>query len=304
MSRTTEIEWTEHTWNPFAGCSVHTAGCTNCYAMRQAARIEEFGSAPHYAGLTQKINGQAVWTGKVHLASVATMQKPKRIAGSALVFVNSMSDFWHPQARDEWRIAAIEVMRACPRHAFQVLTKRTEEAEAFFERHPQIVLPDNFWAGATVEHARTRHRIDSLRRIPAKVRFLSIEPLIAPVGIVDLADIDWIITGGESGPDCRMMRVEWLREMRDQAIAQGVPHFFKQWGHWRNNPLAATAPPGMTPARWVAQQDPVGKGGSQLDGRAWKQMPSCWKPLQDDAQIANVGRSLSPGLPAQGELGM
>lgn len=288
MARTTEIEWTEHTWNPFAGCSVHTAGCTNCYAMRQAFRIEQFGSAPHYQGLTQKVNGNIVWTGKVALASQATMAKPDKIAGKSLIFVNSMSDFWHPNAEDAWRLAAIAVMRRNHRHAFQVLTKRPEEAEAFFERHPEVVLPVNFWLGCTVEHAKTRHRIDTIRRLPAVVKFISFEPLIGDCGPVDLEGIDWMITGGESGVGHRPLHAAWLRDLHVQSRAQRCAHFFKQWGHWSNNPIALSSPKGRRPEQWVAENDPVGKGGSLLDGVAWKEMPSGWQATQQQSEVKNL----------------
>jgi protein gp37 len=272
--RTTGIEWTEHTWNPFAGCNVHTAGCTNCYAMRQAARIEEFGTARHYIGLTQKVNGHPVWTGKVARASNTGMNKPRTIRTPALIFVNSMSDFWHPNAEDAWRLEAIEVMRDTPQHQYQVLTKRPEEAVKFFERHPEVTLPDNFWLGVTVEYSKTRERIAIIRDIPAAVRFISFEPLIGLVGPVDLTDIHWIITGGESGPGHRNCDADWIRDLHRQSREQNVAHFFKQWGHWSNNPIAATAPAGTKPEAWVKQHDSNGKGGSLLDGEEWKEFPA------------------------------
>jgi protein gp37 len=284
--RTTGIEWTEHTWNPFAGCNVHTAGCTNCYAMRQAYRIEQFGTAPHYQGLTEKANGHVVWTGKVARASDATMRKPLRIPGQALIFVNSMSDFWHPNADDRWRLEAIDVIRRTPQHQYQVLTKRPEEALAFFERHPDVVLPANFWLGVTVEYAKTTHRLATLRQIPAAIRFVSFEPLIGHCGPVDLTGFHWIITGGESGIGHRRCDDEWVRDLHRQSREQGVAHFFKQWGHWSNNPIAKTAPPGRSPESWVAEQDPNGKGGSLLDGVPWKEFPSFGTTV-DRAKVAH-----------------
>lgn len=298
MGRTTEIEWTEHTWNPFAGCSVHTAGCTNCYAMRQAFRIATFGNAPHYAGLTHKVNGNIVWTGKVARASDATMRKALSIPGRALIFVNSMSDFWHPAADDAWRFEALAIMRRAPQHAFQVLTKRPEEAEAFFERHHGFELPDNFWLGCTVEHAKTRHRIDTIRRLPAKTRFISFEPIVGDCGSVDLSGIDWMITGGESGIGHRPCRAEWVRNLHQQSREQGCAHFFKQWGHWSNNPLASGCPRGTRPEAWVKERDPVGKGGSLLDGQAWKEMPSCWQALDDDAEVTDLRSGFAARLPS------
>lgn len=274
MGRTTGIEWTDHTWNPFAGCSIHSAGCTNCYAMRQAYRIAEFGSAPHYAGLTRKTkSGRIVWTGKVHRASDAGMRKPFSIREPALIFVNSMSDFFHAGAEDAWRLEALAVMRACPRHAFQVLTKRPENIQPFLSR-THATFPDNLWLGATVENSDAVHRIDTLRNAPAAVRFISFEPLIGAIGAVDLRGIHWAISGGESGPGARPCEADWVREIRDQCRRQRVAHFFKQWGQPRNNPLWRSAPAGVPPAAWVERHDPVGKGGSLLDGRPDKQFPA------------------------------
>jgi len=273
MSRTTAIEWTEHTWNPFAGCSIHTAGCTNCYAMRQAFRIEQFGTASHYQGLTKKVNGNIVWTGKVSRASDSGMRKPFGIKAPALIFVNSMSDFWHENAQDAWRIEALEIMRSNPSHTFQVLTKRPENALRFFDARPDVSLPDNFWFGVTVEHRNTVDRLDLLRQAPAALKFVSFEPLVGSCGRMNLSGIDWCITGGESGVGHRPCDHQWIREIHEQTREAGAAHFFKQWGHWSNNPIAKTAPPNISPAEWVSKQDPVGKGGSLLDGVSWKEMP-------------------------------
>lgn len=250
--RTTEIEWTEHTWNPFVGCSVHSAGCKNCYAMRMAARLDAAGQSA-YRGTTK--NG--AWSGVLHRNSERVRAKPRRIAGEAMIFVNSMSDFWHASAEDAWRIEALATMRACPQHVFQVLTKRPENIRPFLARTGETI-PPNVWLGATVEDGRVTDRIGAIRGI-APINFLSIEPLIGPIYRIDLTGIQWVIVGGESGPRCRPMHPDWVREVRDQCAAQGVPFFFKQWGHLRNNPM----PDG----------DTIGKGGSMLDGRHHKAFP-------------------------------
>jgi protein gp37 len=273
-NRSTGIEWTEHTWNPFVGCSIHTAGCTNCYAMRAAMRLQEFGQ-PSYQGVVKLANDSPVWTGVVNRASEAAFQKPFSIKKASLIFVNSMSDFFHEAAKDEWRTHAIEIMRATL-HQYQVLTKRPENIAGYLSRvraERNFVLPDNMWVGATVERWDCVHRIETLRRVPAKVRFLSIEPLINSVGPMDLTGIDWVILGGESGPRARPMLPLWARQVRDQCIEQKVPLFFKQWGKDSNNPLAWEAPKETTISQWIAKHDPVGKGGSKLDGREWKQYP-------------------------------
>ena len=272
MSRTTKIEWTEHTWNPFAGCSVHTAGCKNCYAMRQARRVEEFGIAKHYRGLTKVVNGKAAWSGKIARASNTGMRKPVGIKSPSMIFVNSMSDFFHEDADDLWRSEALGIMRKCPRHIFQILTKRPENIIPFLERTGES-FPDNAWIGVTIEHEKTAHRADTLRTIPAKTRFISFEPLIGSVGEVNMSGIHWAIAGGESGPSARKCDPRWIREIRDQCVDQNVAYFFKQWGKPNNNPIYYENPPQVTGTQWVKTKDPVGKGGSLIDSTHWKQMP-------------------------------
>jgi protein gp37 len=277
----TEIEWTDETWNPFVGCSIKSDGCKNCYAMRQAHRLEHNFNMVQYQGTTTKVNGNPVWTGLVNRATDATLRKPYGFKHGSLVFVNSMSDFFHEKAEDAWRHEALTVMLACPQHYFQILTKRPENIQPFAFRSglyisPGNWFPDNVWIGATVENAKATHRIDTLRAVPAAVRFLSCEPLIGDLGTLDLTGIHWVIAGGESGPGARPMHADWLRSLRDQCQDQGVPYFLKQYGTIGNNPLFKNPPPGIPGARWVAMNDPVGKGGSKLDGRAWKEWPTAY----------------------------
>ena len=280
-TRTTGIEWTEHTWNPFVGCTIHSAGCTNCYAMRTAQRLQEFG-VESYHGVVKVVNKSPVWTGRINQATAAAMVKPLKIKKPSLIFVNSMSDFFHESAKDQWRREALEIM-ANTRHQYQVLTKRPENIAPFLERcrsfHGEFTqFPPNVWIGATVERADCVHRIATLRAVPATIRFLSIEPLIDSVGPMDLTGIHWVILGGESGPGARPMQADWAREVRDQCVAQKVPLFFKQWGIAYNNPLFHEAPAGTTGTQWVAKHDPVGKGGSKLDGCEWKDYPAFGAP--------------------------
>jgi protein gp37 len=272
--RTTGIEWTEHTWNPFVGCSIHTPGCTNCYAMRQAARIVAMSTTRTYDGTVREVKGNPVWTGKINRASAATMKRPFQIREPSIIFVNSMSDFFHENAEDSWRIDALGVM-AATHHQYQVLTKRPEHIVPFLERH-DLHFPDNVWIGATVERGDFRHRIDTLRKVPARIRFLSIEPIIGELGKLDLDGIQWVIGGGESGIGARLMNPDWARQIRDECVRQSVPFFWKQWGQPRNNPIYHEAPTADCPlvrgAR-VEYFDPVGKGGSLIDGREWKEYP-------------------------------
>lgn len=277
-NRTTGIEWTEHTWNPFVGCSIHTAGCTNCYAMPQAARIIRMGHTSTYDGTIKHAkNGAPIWTGKINRASAQTMRKPFSISQPSIIFVNSMSDFFHENALDEWRMEALGIMAATP-HQYQVLTKRPENIQPFLDRCDVPILPPNVWIGATVERGDFVNRIDVLRTVPATIRFLSIEPLIGHPGTMNLSGIHWVIVGGESGPGARPMDAEWVRAVRDQCRDQRVPMFLKQWGIDDNNPIYIELRGRGHTLGEAAEQlravDPVGKGGSKIDGREWKDYPA------------------------------
>lgn len=272
MARTTSIEWTEHTWNPFVGCSIISPGCKNCYAMRMAFRCGEMGHAA-YNGVAQSSNAGPVWTGKINRNSESAMTAPLRRRIAAVFFVNSMSDFWHPNADDKWRHEAFDVMVATPQHQYQVLTKRPDLIAPTLARMGRR-LPENIWLGATVEDDRVSERIDHLRAVPANIRFLSVEPMIGKLGTPDLSGIDWVITGGESGPRCRICQGSWVREVRDHIAAkhQNISLFHKQWGHYKSNPLVHEL--GFTESE-AAELDPkeFGKGGAHLDDELWRQFP-------------------------------
>lgn len=276
--RTTGIEWTDHTWNPFIGCSIKSAGCHNCYAMALAERLEGMGQGA-YRGLTKNVRGKTIWTGAIRRNTDTAFYKPNKIAAPSIIFVNSMSDFFHSDAPNELQIAAWNVMVAVPRHQYQVLTKRPENIAPFLKRNLIDRVPPHIWLGTTVESESVADRIEILRKVPAPMRFLSVEPLIAPLGRQNLHGIHWVITGGESGPGARPMQVEWMREVRDLCLFYHVRHFFKQWGKPENNPLWLDAPPTASPSAFVKARDPVGKGGSLLDGMYWKQMPEGHKVL-------------------------
>ncbi|WFU09174.1 DUF5131 family protein [Rhizobium sp. CB3090] len=243
----TSIEWTDTTWNPVAGCTILTAGCTNCYAMRMAARLEAMGQEK-YSGLTRKSGGRAKWTGKVTLdwkalAVPATWSKPR------LVFVNSMSDLFHTDVPREFIAAVWDVMEATPRHTYQILTKRPDRMRDILSASEFRVLP-NVWLGASVEDNRVIGRIDDLRHVPAAVRFISFEPLIGSVAGANLSDIHWAIVGGESGPQSRFMDPLWVDEIEAMSRRFGAAFFFKQWGG-RNKKAA----------------------GRELNGRTYDEMP-------------------------------
>ncbi|MGB3502568.1 MAG: DUF5131 family protein [Mesorhizobium sp.] len=223
----TSIEWTDATWNPVAGCTVLTAGCANCYAMRMAARLEAMGVAK-YAGLTRKSGGRAKWTGKITLDR-ASLEAPMNWKKPRRVFVNSMSDLFHARVPEEFIRRVWAVMEATPHHTYQILTKRPDRMATVLTSPGFDVLP-NVWLGTSVEDGRVLHRIDELRAVPAAIRFISFEPLIGSVARGNLAGIHWAIVGGESGPQARPMDPRWIDEIYDLCTDADAAFFFKQWG--------------------------------------------------------------------------
>lgn len=222
----TSIEWTDATWNPVAGCTIMSAGCTNCYAMRMAARLEAMG-IEKYKGLTRKSGGRAKWTGAIHLDSNA-LAIPEAWAKPRNVFVNSMSDLFHPDVPVDFIRKIWETMSRTRRHTFQILTKRPDRM-ADILRDGFDVLP-NVWLGTSVEDNAVVHRLDDLRSVPAAIRFVSFEPLIGSVARGKLDGIHWAIVGGESGPKARVMDPAWIDEIFDMCIDANAAFFFKQWG--------------------------------------------------------------------------
>lgn len=224
-----QIEWTDATWNPVAGCSIVTKGCTNCYAMQMARRLEAMG-VEKYKGLTRKSGTRAIWNGSVRedhasLPIPRSWKKPKKI------FVNSMSDLFHEGVSDEFILAVWEVMRSTPHHKYQILTKRPQRMADILHSLVPDVLP-HVWLGTSVEDASVVNRIDALRSVPAAIRFISFEPLVGPVGDVDLSKIDWAIVGGESGRNARPIKEAWIDAIHKSCRAQNTLFFFKQWGTW------------------------------------------------------------------------
>lgn len=252
MATNSAIEWTEATWNPVVGCTVLSPGCTNCYAMRLAARLEAMGQ-PKYAGVTRKTGGRYKWNGRITLDRGA-LDIPKRWKTGRMIFVNSMSDLFHEDVPLEFIKDVFATMVTTPQHTYQLLTKRAERAE---ELSLQLPWPKHIWLGVSVENIDYAYRIDHLRRTRAAVKFLSLEPLLGPLDDLDLSNIDWAIAGGESGPKARPIAVAWVRSIRDQCIAANVAFHFKQWG-------------GVNKKRT----------GRLLDGRTWDQLPP--RPLHDE----------------------
>jgi protein gp37 len=227
MASLSAIEWTEATWNPIAGCSIVSPGCTNCYAMRMAARLHAIGQEK-YRGTTRKSGGRYVWTGQINL-HYASLDVPFNWKTPRRIFVNSMSDLFHEDVpvafiRDVWR--AMEKARW---HTYQILTKRPERMAQVLSGSDFPVLR-NVWLGTSVEDAERLLRLDDLRRTPAAIRFVSFEPLLGPMPALDLQGIQWAIVGGESGPKARLLRKNWIESIRRECARQGVAFFFKQWG--------------------------------------------------------------------------
>ncbi len=233
MAVNSGIEWTQSTWNPVTGCSEISAGCKNCYARRMALRLKAMGVSAYR-------NGFSITCHPNMLDLPLQWKKPQ------LVFVNSMSDLFHEKVSLGFISRVFDVMNKTP-HIYQALTKR---AERLAELSDSLNWTKNIWAGVTVEASDYKYRIDLLRKTNAAVKFLSLEPLLDDIGALDLADIDWVIVGGESGPGARPMEADWVRNIREQCIEQNVPFFFKQWGGFNKK-----------------------KNGRMLDGRIWDEIP-------------------------------
>jgi len=234
VAQASSIEWTDSTWNPVTGCTKISTGCKNCYAERMALRLKAMGH-PNYAN------------GFVPTLHEHVLDAPLRWRKPRTVFVNSMSDLFHKRVPTEFILRLFEVMTRAKRHRFQVLTKRSGRLAALAGKLP---WPKNVWVGVSVETVAFTNRILDLLKVPAAVRFLSLEPLLGPMPNLPLDGIDWAIVGGESGPRARPMRSEWVTGIRDQCVSAGVPFFFKQWGGINKK-----------------------KAGRLLEGRTWDGMP-------------------------------
>ena len=219
MPTRSNIEWTEMTWNPVTGCTKVSQGCKHCYAERMAARLTAMGSDRYRNGFQVTLHPDLV-------------DVPRRWRHARIVFVNSMSDLFHNDVPLAYIQRVFTTMRDCPRHTFQVLTKRSERLA---ELAPQLPWPGNVWMGVSVEDARVLSRLAHLQAVPAAVRFLSLEPLLGPLDALPLEGIHWVIVGGESGPKARPMRKDWVSSIHRQCHTARVPFFFKQWGGVRKD---------------------------------------------------------------------
>ena len=235
MACKSAIEWTESTWNPVTGCTKVSPGCAHCYAERMAKRLKAMGQ-PNYA------NGFKLATHE------HTLELPLKWKSPQVIFVNSMSDLFHKDVPVDFVIKAFDVMNRADWHIFQILTKRSAR---LLELNHHLQWGVHIWMGVSVETAKYAGRIDHLRETGACIKFLSLEPLLGPLPNLDLAGIDWVIVGGESGPGARSMDPAWVTEIRAQCIEADVPFFFKQWGGVHKK-----------------------KAGRLLEGRTWDQMPA------------------------------
>ena len=238
MADKSGIEWTDATWNPVTGCTKITRGCDNCYAERFAERWRGVIGHPYEQGFDLRL-----WPSR--------LDQPELWHRPRMIFVNSMSDLFHKSVPSEFIDEVFERMESVNHHVYQVLTKRSSLMRDYLQRrYSESSAPSHIWCGVSVEDHTARTRIRHLQMAPATIRFLSIEPLLGPLGKIDLDGISWVIVGGESGPSARPARFEWVRDIRDQCACEGVPFFFKQWG-------------GRTPKA----------GGRELDGVEHNAMP-------------------------------
>lgn len=236
MANKTQIEWTNATWNVFTGCDKVSPGCANCYAERYAKRLQRMGVRKYSSGFDLTFHPEV-------------MDYPLKLPRPRLIFVNSMSDLFHENIDFELIDRIFQTMKEADWHTYQILTKRSARLAKYAEHYGNF--PNNIWIGVSVESSKYKSRISDLKKVRSKTHFLSLEPLLGPLGDLNLDDIEWVIAGGESGPRFHECKIEWVRHIRDQCIKAKVPFFFKQWG-------------GLTSK----------SGGRTLDRKIWNQYPS------------------------------
>jgi len=234
MSTQSSIEWTECTWNPVSGCTKISPGCAHCYAERMAKRLQAMGQYRYRNGFKVTLHPEVI-------------EEPYQWKKPRVVFVNSMSDLFHEDIPANYIQSIFEVMNNTPRHTYQILTKRSERLA---ELAPILNWSDNIWMGVTVENNKYLHRVDHLRQVDAHIRFLSLEPLLGPLDELNLRGINWVIVGGESGPNARPIKEEWVLTIKNKCVFSDIPFFFKQWGGFNKK-----------------------KNGRMLEGRQWDELP-------------------------------
>ncbi len=282
----TKIEWADETWNPVVGCTKVSPGCQNCYAERMAWRLKAMGLSQY-----QNVVDESGWTGKIALAK-SQMEKPLHWRKPRMIFVCSMSDLFHEEVPDQFIYRVLDVAMETSHHIYQVLTKRPvrmlEVTKDYCLDKGLQRMPDNIWGLVSAENQDAAdYRIPILLRCPFSTRGVSIEPMLGPVNARDYmrglgryhtsSALDWVIVGGESGPDARPMNINWVRDIRDQCVKAYVPFFFKHWGEWAHVPSDTRNFPHKAEKRWFGRNlmARVGKkhAGRELDGRYWNQLP-------------------------------
>ena len=249
MSDNSAIEWTDATWNPVTGCTKVGPGCDNCYAERFAERFRGVAGHPYEPGFDLTLRPER-------------LDQPRSWKRPRMVFVNSMSDLFHKHVPQTFIDAVFDTMEQADWHVFQVLTKRSSRLRTYFNaRYADRTVPQHIWCGVSIEDGAHLSRLLHLQETLASVRFLSLEPLIGPIGKLDLEDIHWVIVGGESGPRARPIDAEWVRKIRDQCRLRDVPFFFKQWGGFRPK-----------------------SGGRLLDYEEWDEFPD-FSPVRHPRQM-------------------
>lgn len=239
--KTTKIEWTDKTWNPITGCSKISPGCAHCYAEVMSRRLQAMGQAKYLNGFNLTLHNEC-------------LDEPLEWKRPHTIFVCSMSDLFHQDVPFSFIDKVMETIIRTPQHRYQLLTKRAERMMEYFEERS---VPNNAWLGVTVEAVSSKVRIDCLRDLNAPIRFLSCEPLIEDLGVLDLTNIDWVIVGGESGPQARPMKEEWVINIMRQSDEQGAAFFFKQWGTWGSDGIKRSKH----------------KNGKLIEGRVVQAMP-------------------------------
>lgn len=234
MPKESRIEWTDYTWNPVTGCTKISEGCRHCYAERMAKRLLAMRTQRYSRGFEVTLHDDLV-------------RLPLQLRHPRVIFVNSMSDLFHEDVPTVFIERIFDTMAACPQHVFQVLTKRSRRLRMLAKSLP---WPDNVWMGVTVENKDVQDRVADLQTVPAKVRFLSLEPLLGPIDNLPLIGVSWAIVGGESGPGARPMSRTWVEAIRGQCRSAGVAFFFKQWGGVQKH-----------------------RAGRMLNGRTYDEMP-------------------------------
>lgn len=235
LANNSSIEWTESTWNPITGCSKISEGCNNCYAERMAKRLQAMGQKNYKNGFDLALHEHVI-------------NAPLKWKVPQIIFVNSMSDLFHEDVPLQFILKIFAVMNIANWHIFQILTKRSAR---LLELSKYLNWSDNIWMGVTVENNNYLYRIKDLQKIKAKIKFLSLEPLLGSLRNLDLDKIDWVIVGGESGPKARPIEKKWITDIRDQCLSKKIPFFFKQWGGFNKK-----------------------KNGRILDGDIWEEIPN------------------------------